>query len=278
MSKRPQTKKILILCKTYPSPSQHHIETSCVAGMDEDGHLIRLYPVPFRFIDGNKRFQKWQWITAGIIKATKDHRVESHNIFVDTIELGEQIPTKNEWIERRHWLSKLPLFTDFTDIQPKEEASKVSLAVLKPARLERLEIIATKNPNWTAEELAKLLQAEQQAELFVDETATQSMPSRLEKIPYDFYYHYICLTPEGEKAYKHKLVDWEVGALFRKCQKDYGDTWEKYFRIKLETEFAQKDLFFLMGNQHRFQNQWLIISLIYPPKQQPEALAQGQLF
>ncbi len=49
-------------------------------------------------------------------------------------------------------------------------------------------------------------------------------------------------------------------------------------QLKLETEFAQKDLFFLMGNQHRFQNQWLIISLIYPPKQQPEALAQGQLF
>ena len=38
---------------------------------------------------------------------------------------------------------------------------------------------------------------------------------------------------------------------------------------------------FLMGNQHWFQNQWLIISLIYPPKQQapsPSESAQGTLF
>jgi hypothetical protein len=31
--------RILILCKTYPSPSGKHVETSCVAGMEENGHL-----------------------------------------------------------------------------------------------------------------------------------------------------------------------------------------------------------------------------------------------
>jgi hypothetical protein len=44
--------RILILCKTYPSPSAKYAETSCVAGMDEHGNLIRLYPVPFRLITG----------------------------------------------------------------------------------------------------------------------------------------------------------------------------------------------------------------------------------
>ena len=29
--------RILILCKTYPSPSAKYAETSCVAGMDEEG-------------------------------------------------------------------------------------------------------------------------------------------------------------------------------------------------------------------------------------------------
>src|SRR6266581_185382 len=33
---------ILILCKTYPSPSGKHVETSCVAGMKPDGSLSRL--------------------------------------------------------------------------------------------------------------------------------------------------------------------------------------------------------------------------------------------
>lgn len=36
--------RILILCKTYPSPSGKHVETSCVAGMEEGGQLIRLFP------------------------------------------------------------------------------------------------------------------------------------------------------------------------------------------------------------------------------------------
>jgi hypothetical protein len=32
---------------------------------------------------------------------------------------------------------------------------------------------------------------------------------------------------------------------------------------------------FLMGNQHRFPHQWLIISVIYPPKQKSEESPQG---
>jgi hypothetical protein len=35
---------------------------------------------------------------------------------------------------------------------------------------------------------------------------------------------------------------------------------------------------FLMGNQHRFQDQWLIISLVYPPKRQAADPRQALLF
>src|SRR3546814_4272914 len=60
--------RILILCKTYPSPSGKHSETSCVAGMTEEGSLIRLFPVPFRAIRDEQKFKKWQWISAQIYK------------------------------------------------------------------------------------------------------------------------------------------------------------------------------------------------------------------
>lgn len=49
-------KRILILYKTYPSPSAKHVETSCVAGMDDSGRLIRLFPVPFRLITDDQQF------------------------------------------------------------------------------------------------------------------------------------------------------------------------------------------------------------------------------
>ena len=40
--------RIPVLCKTYPSPSAKYSETSCVAGVTEDGKFIRLFPAPFR--------------------------------------------------------------------------------------------------------------------------------------------------------------------------------------------------------------------------------------
>jgi len=50
------------------------------------------------------------------------------------------------------------------------------------------------------------------------------------------------------------------------------------FRAKLEGDLGSKELMFLMGNQHRFQDQWLIISLIYPPERKPADDRQGALF
>jgi len=84
--------RVLILCKTYPSPSATYSETSCVAGVTEAGKLIRLFPVPFRLIADEQQFRKWQWITALVEKARDDHRPESHRIFVDKIECD---PTLN---------------------------------------------------------------------------------------------------------------------------------------------------------------------------------------
>ncbi|MEI7566750.1 MAG: hypothetical protein WCJ10_02865 [Opitutaceae bacterium] len=100
----------------------------------------------------------------------------------------------------------------------------------------------------------------------------------LKKIPFDFYYSYLCDSPNGEFEERHKIVDWEVGALYWNCRRSHGEDWEKPFRAMLEENLTGKDLMFLMGNQHRFQDQWLIVSLIYPPKQKPVSDPQSKLF
>ena len=38
---QPVAEELLILTKTYPSPSARYVETSCVAGMAEDGRDYR---------------------------------------------------------------------------------------------------------------------------------------------------------------------------------------------------------------------------------------------
>jgi hypothetical protein len=78
MQEKVRKEKILILAKTYPSPSAQYVETSCVAGVNSNGEMRRLFPVPFRMIEHGQQFSKWQWIDVRVEKASKDHRRESH--------------------------------------------------------------------------------------------------------------------------------------------------------------------------------------------------------
>ncbi len=65
-------------------------------------------------------------------------------------------------------------------------------------------------------------------------------------MPFDSCYRYVCETPEGEKEYLHKIVDWEAGALFWDCKSSYHDDWEKPFREKLEVQMRNREMMFLM--------------------------------
>lgn len=269
--------RILILCKTYPSPSAKYAETSCVAGVDEQGKLVRLYPVPFRLIGDEKQFRKWQWVDAKVEKSRNDHRPESHKLFVDTIRCDEApIPTTNNWQGRRAVLDKINVFSNFADVEAARQSSGVSLALLRSARIMGLDIKSVDSPNWTEAEKAKLISLQNQADLF-DDTDKGSV-AQLRKLPYDFHYRYECDTPDGPVSFRHKLVDWEIGALFWNVHRAHGDAWEKPFRDKLERDLPSKDLMFLLGTIHRFPDQWLIVSLIYPPKQPPSPEVQESLF
>lgn len=269
--------RILILAKTYPSPSAQYIETSCVAGINSEGVMRRLYPVPFRLIEGGQQFKKWQWIDVRIEKANKDHRKESHRVYVDSIKCGEFVDTKRQWTARRLWLDKIPGFDSFSALNEARLNHNQSLALLRPKKVIGLDIVKSPNPEWTESEREKLVREQMQDDIFT-ETEAKRQIATLRKIPFDFYYRYVCDTPDGEREHRHKIVDWEAGALYWKCHQSHGPNWEAPFRAKLEAELIRKDLMFLMGNQHRFQDQWLIISLIYPPKHTPEEAIQTSLF
>lgn len=272
-----RVERILILAKTYPSPSAQYVETSCVAGISQDGVMRRLYPVPFRMIEEGQQFKKWQWIDVRVEKANKDHRPESHKLYVDTIACGDVIDTKKEWSARWEWLDKIPAFDSVDAIDAGRLNDGLSIALLRPKRLLGLDITKARHQEWTDEEKEKLMREQMQGDLFSEAEAKRQVKD-LRKVPFDFHYRYVCDTPEGEKEHKHKIVDWEAGALFWNCRRDHGVDWEAPFRAKLEGQLGGKDLMFLMGNQHRFQDQWLIISLVYPPKRKPVEVRQGSLF
>jgi hypothetical protein len=271
--------RVLILCKTYPSPSAKYAETSCVAGLTAGGKLVRLFPVPFRLVADEQQFRKWQWIDVRLEKSRDDHRPESHRIFVDTIvcDAEPMKAGKRGWPVRMALLAEQPVFTDFDVMEHARLTAGTTLALFKPARFASLEVKASKHADWTPEERAKLLQMQQQNSLF-DAEEDQRQVRLLEKIPFDFYYHCEYGPAQATKSVRVKLVDWEVCALYRNARRQHGSRWEAPFRDKLERDLLAKDLMLLMGTIHRFPDQWLGVSLIYPPKPRREDPSQSTLF
>jgi len=115
--------KILIWAKTYPELSSKYLETVCTAGMLPSGKPLRLYPIPYRYLGGEKeQFSLFQWITADIQKKPDDSRPESFRIDCDSIESGEIIPTtQDEWGKRAEWMFRDPAwqFDSVEDLQPR---------------------------------------------------------------------------------------------------------------------------------------------------------------
>lgn len=269
--------RVLILCKTYPSPSAKYAETSCVAGMGEDGKLIRLYPVPFRLIGDDRQFKKWQWITARLEKSRNDHRPESHKLYVDTIVCDTAaLPTSNQWLARRPWLDKLPVFESLAGVEAARQADGTTLALLRPGRILGLDITPVNSPDWTEDEKGQAGQPatsgrsvrryRQGQRRPITQTALRlSLPLRMHDAG----------RAGGASAQNRRLGN---RCLVLECAQRSRPQLGKTVSEKLETSLPGQDLMFLLGTIHRFPDQWLLISLIYPPKQRPWQEAQELLF
>ena len=81
------TERILVVVKTYPVASTRYVELACTAGFNEDGSWVRLYPIPFRLLELEKQYKKYQWITVNLKKNKKDFRPESFSVDSDSIEI-----------------------------------------------------------------------------------------------------------------------------------------------------------------------------------------------
>src|SRR5579883_405541 len=65
--------EILVTVKAYPNPSKKYIETVCVAGVTKDRKWVRLYPIPYRYLEYEQQFP-----TYGRIKQTYANHPKTH--------------------------------------------------------------------------------------------------------------------------------------------------------------------------------------------------------
>ncbi|MGH7259380.1 MAG: hypothetical protein ACREI9_01710 [Nitrospiraceae bacterium] len=260
-----ETKKVLIVARTYPTPAKKGVEVSCTAGITTDGKWIRLFPVPYRFLDDDQRFSKYQTIEVSVIKAS-DARPESYKIIGDSIKiLSLPLSTANGWAARKEVLRPLKAHCLCCLKKERDANGFPTLGFFQPKKITCL-LIDEDEKEWTEEQLAAL----RQMDLF-----GKAKTVELEKVPHNFRYKFQC-DEDSCKGHTITCTDWEMGQAWRRWRKDYGSGWQEKFRQKFEEEMINKfDTHLFAGTIHGHPHTWIIIGLFYPPKDDALPLFDG---
>jgi hypothetical protein len=254
-----ETKRILITVKAYPNPSDSmkYSETVCCAGIDlSNFQWIRLYPVPFRDLEENKKFPKYSIIEA-VCGKSDDKRPESYRIREDSISVIEHLDTRNHWARRKSIVFRLPIKSQCRAIIDQKELNS-SFAMIKPRN------ITFSSERKTKSDSQKRSRHYDQGSLYTKWKAP------IEEIPYHFYYHFYCCSESSCPGHKLPIVDWEINEAYRKYRKRYVD--EQIVLNKLEerwlniADVSRCDVRFFVGNQLRFHNNFMVLGVFWPPR------------
>ncbi|MBV6420176.1 MAG: hypothetical protein DAHOPDDO_01404 [Ignavibacteriaceae bacterium] len=276
-------KKILITVKAYPALSKKYNETVCTAGITENGEWIRIYPIPFRQLDYDKQFRKYEWIELDLERNINDFRPESYkpkDLFLkDMVSYGIIEADGNTWTDRRKFVLK-KVYTNLNELITEAKDKKIctSLAVFKPTKIIDFNYVGVSR-EWEKEKLDYLNSQNLQLSLFDNQNEDDISEFEIvDKVPYKFSFKF-----EDEAGTESKLMieDWETGMLFWNLlvryngdeQKACEDVRKKYFE-----DFARtKDYHFFLGTTKLFHlrapNPFVIIGDF-----RPKHITQENLF
>lgn len=197
--------RVLILVKASPQPSKQYGDTVCVAGVALDGPLrwVRLYPVPFRYLEGAKRFKKYDVVTVTVRNAGADKRPESLKINADGLGVETHL---SGWERRSRWVEPMVDVT-MCEVQAavRRDINSQSLAAVRPAAVHDLEL--TPHGGWTADQLKKFEAYANQGDLF-----RETPPTLLDAPRFKARLHYTC-AETGCQTHTQTVIDWELTAL-----------------------------------------------------------------
>lgn len=258
---------VLVLVKAAPQPSSSYGETVCVAGLQgtaERPQWLRLYPVPFRYLDGERQFHKYDLIEVVTRDAGADKRAESRKITADSITITGQLkswPQRAEWVERETTPTMCAL-----QAAVREDVNATSLAAVRPAQVDRLEFLP--HPGWSEKQRQRFQAYRNQGSLFDDVPLPLLHPPR-----YRVRLHYRC---EDQRCDGHKqtIIDWELSALQARYRRHTDDALRAAVtRNFLENPFAERKApLIFVGNQEDIRKRaaFTVLGLYYPARSEAE--------
>ena len=268
--------KVLIAVKTYPTLSSKYDELVCTAGFLEDGSWVRVYPIPFRKLDYEKRYSKYDWVEIDLVKNSTDFRPESYKprSIDSAFNVVGHINTDNSWHERKNIVFK-NVYTNLSQLisEAKDKKIATSLATFKPTELLDFTVESVER-EWDKEKLNVLKAKAQQLHLFQN---AENPFEVVNKLPFKFSYKF---KDDAGTVSKLMIEDWEIGALYWKgfAKYDGHDREAKaceYVKKKYWDDFAlTKDIYFFLGTVYEshaknYPNPFVIIGTFHPPFPKP---------
>jgi hypothetical protein len=160
------TERVLMIVKTYPTPSTKYGELVCTAGIRlRDSQWVRIYPFPFRTVERDYQFKKWEVLEMPLRKASGDPRPESYNLMdSNSIRQMEEIKTGDPY-----WSRRMPHIRSTAVASVREltegmlsEDNKIWGPTIRPVRVQAGSAKFTAEPageEWDADQQAKLQSA-----------------------------------------------------------------------------------------------------------------------
>lgn len=257
-----EKKQVLVVAKTYPNLSKKYDRTVCTAGINlQTNAWIRIFPIRFFDLPFPQRFSKYDVIEVEVEHAKdKYSRKESHHAKDASIKRIRHIDTKSNWDERKKILTPL-LRKSVEDLETQYNIDCTSMGIIKPKRI----------VDFKATPIIRCRPWEKDLILGIQQTLDgMHYQSPLEKIPYKFSYVFECNDPQCKIQHDLMIEDWEICELYRTTKQDTKDEQIALAKVseKYKDRFLSKnDLYFVLGTESKWNN-WLIISVFYPMKQQ----------
>ena len=236
--------KVLITVKTTPQPSTKYKDIVCTAGvrLGEGGpRWIRLYPIPFRYIDTDLQFTKYDVIELEIRRRHEDSRRESYSPDWSSVR---KVDHYDPWERRVDALRDLPL-TNTCELSAAAKLHHAAPSLGMGGVADITGIHFETHPGWNEKQKAILSRALEEVDLF----GTGEGTKKLEAPRLVATYRYRCTAPACD-GHRGQILDWELTAL----QQRFRSATDLELKRHIETKFldemfnSNRDTHFFMGN------------------------------
>ena len=255
--------EVLILVKTTPTPSTTYEDTVCVAGIalaPGPPRWVRLYPIPFRHLDSETQFAKYEVVAVKVGQPSNDPRAESLRVDVSTIRSVRKL---DSWVDRIAVILNMePTTACALNTGTRADPNATSLGIMRPHAVE-LEV--KPHAGWTPKQRRVLNEWAHKVTLPLDGLRHDAAPP-LELPPLEAWYRYKCEAQDC-KGHRQGILDWELTALQLRARKSGADI-ERWVRNNFyDRMFApQRQPWLILGNNAagNKRSSFSVLSVFYP--------------